>query len=146
MGISRLLVLILLLAAPALAAQDPSEEMTPAELATIPEPVPAIPQGVGTSAPPAPSRTPQDAPGGALWRVQILSTQDSGLADRIARQAAQLLGVKAYVAREASRYKVRLGDFGSETEALALRMRAVRIGYPGAFRIRCVPNPTLNND
>jgi len=41
---------------------------------------------------------------------------------------------------------VRLGDYASETEAAELRMRAVRSGYPGAFRIRCTPNPTLNND
>lgn len=149
MGISRLLILALLLISPALcsaAASDPTEEMTPAELATIPEPVPAPSTGVGVSAPPAPSRSPLSAPGGVLWRVQILSTQDSGLADRIAGEAAELLGVKAYVAREAFQYKVRLGDFGSETEALPLRTKAVRSGYPGAFRIRCASNPTLNND
>jgi len=148
-GISRLLILALFLATPVLcsaAASDPSEEMTPAELATIPEPVPAVSAASGISAPPAPSRSPMSAPGGVLWRVQIFSTQDSGLADRIAGEAAQLLGVKAYVARESFQYKVQLGDFGTETEALSLRMKAVRSGYPGAFRIRCASNPTLNND
>lgn len=148
MGISRLLILALFLAAPLApaAASESSEEMTPAELATIPEPVPAASAASGISAPPAPSRSPLSAPGGVLWRVQIFSTQDSGLADRIAGEAGQLLGVKAYVAREAFHYKVRLGDFGSETEAQSLRVKAVRSGYLGAFRIRCASNPTLNND
>jgi len=118
------------------AAPDPSEEMTAQELLAIPEPVPALPE---TTSSPAPT-----APGSALWRVQVFATQDPDLADRIAQEAAQALQAKAYVAHEASQYKVRLGDYGSEGEAADLKLKAVRIGFPGAFRIRCAPNPTLN--
>ncbi|HXF59741.1 MAG TPA: SPOR domain-containing protein [Candidatus Saccharimonadales bacterium] len=128
------------------ALPDPAEEMTPEELQTLPEPVPAAPAGVGASTPRATTGTAPIAPGGVLWRVQVFSTADPGLADRIARAAARILEAKAYVAQEASQYKVRLGDYASESEAAELRMRAVRSGYPGAFRIRCAPNPTLNND
>jgi hypothetical protein len=120
--------------------------MTPEELQTLPEPIPVSPAGVGVSTPGTSAGTVPIAPGGALWRVQVFSTADPDLADRIARAAARLLETKAYVAHEASQYKVRLGDYASETEALELRMRAVRSGYPGAFRVRCAPNPTLNND
>jgi hypothetical protein len=118
-------------AAPAAPAADPSEEMTAEELQTIAEPV-------------APPVSSPPAAGGALWRVQVFATQDPGLADRVAREAAQLLAAKAYVAREASQYKVRLGDYGSEGEAADLKVKAVRSGFPGAFRIRCAPNPTIN--
>jgi hypothetical protein len=128
------------------ALPDPTEEMTPEELATLPEPTLATQEVVGVSTPGAGAGTVPIAPGGALWRVQVFSTADSELADRIARAAARLFDTKAYVAHEASQYKVRLGDYASETEASDLRMRAVRSGYPGAFRIRCTPNPTLNND
>lgn len=124
-------------AAPAAPAADPSEEMTAEELRTIAEPVPP------TSAA-RPDSVPAPSAGGALWRVQVFATQDPELADRIAREAAQLLAAKAYVAREASQYKVRLGDYGSEGEAADLKVKAVRSGFPGAFRIRCAPNPTIN--
>lgn len=118
--------LVIPAAAPAVGTADPSEEMTAEELQSIAEPVPA------------------PSAGGALWRVQVFATQDPELADRIAREAAQLLAAKAYVAREASQYKVRLGDYGSEGEAADLKVKAVRSGFPGAFRIRCAPNPTIN--
>ncbi len=118
---------------------DPSEEITVDELETIPEPVLAS-RAVGKA---PTSRSPvsasQSVPGRAeptlprsLWRVQVLATQDHELADRTAREAAQLLHCR--------------GDFGSEVEAAALRVEALRAGYPGAFRIRCIPNPTLNKD
>ena len=145
MGISRGLILAFLgalLAVPAAAAPppEPSEEITAEELATIPEPVsaPAPPSTAGMAV--APSR----ASGSALWRVQVFATQDPVLADRIAQEAGRALNARAYVAHEASQYKVRLGDYGSEGEALELKAKAVRSGFPGAFRIRCVPNPTLN--
>jgi len=135
---------------------DPGEEITPEELETIPEPVPASP-GAGTlPTPRAGLKTAQGASqadsakagkgltaGTALWRVQILATQDRDLADRTAGEASRLLGVKARVVHEGPNYKVRLGDYGSEDEARSLRDQAVRSGYPGAFRIRCVPT-TLN--
>lgn len=139
-------------------APDPGEQITPAELATIPEPAPASPDGPGPH-PSAPVGTLQKAPEGdsgrtggdpkakgSLWRVQVFATQDRDLAERTAREAAQLLHVEARVEYEGSRYKVRLGDFASEEEAGALRDKAVHAGYPGAFRIRCTPDTTLNKD
>jgi len=133
-------------------APDPAEEITPAELSTIPEPVPATSDAGGGANPRSPARGPQTASegdsgptgqgpkgGGFLWRVQVFATQDRDLAERTAREAAQLLHVQTRVDHEASRYKVRLGGFASEEEAGALRDEAVRSGYPGAFRIRCAP-------
>jgi sporulation related protein len=132
MGISRAWIGVAigaLLSIPAYAGPpEPSEEMTAEELATIPEPVPALPR----------------APGSALWRVQVFATQDPVLADRIAQEARRTLDARAYVSREAAQYKVRLGDYASEGEALELKAKAVRSGFPGAFRIRCAIDPTLN--
>lgn len=127
-------------------APDPSEEITPEELGTIPEPVP--PQSAGSATPDLRSapRAPQGAPEGALWRVQVFATEDRALADRTAAEAALHLGAKAHVTREGSHYKVRLGDYGSEREAADLRDLAARSGYPGAFRIRCEPDTTLNKN
>ncbi|HXF59170.1 MAG TPA: hypothetical protein VN539_05045, partial [Candidatus Saccharimonadales bacterium] len=51
------------------ALPDPAEEMTPEELQTLPEPVPAAPAGVGVSTPRAPTGTAPIAPGAPLWRV-----------------------------------------------------------------------------
>jgi hypothetical protein len=118
--------------------------MTPKELQAIAEPVPAPSAARPDSVPGSPPDSASRATGGVLWRVQVFATQDPQLAERIAREAARLLAAKAYVAREASRYKVRLGDYGSEGEAADLKLKAVRSGFPGAFRIRCAPNPTIN--
>ena len=138
---------------------DPTEEITPAELSTIPEPVPATSDAGGVPNPRPPARGPQTASEGDsgptgqgpkargfLWRVQIFATQDRDLAEGTAREAAQVLHVGARVDYETSRYKVRLGGFGTEEEAAALRDEAVRSGYPGAFRTRCAPDTTLNKD
>ncbi len=138
-------------------ALDPSEEITPEELAAIPEPVPASSARGRLSTPRAPagnareasqgdSARPGQAPqaGSALWRVQIFATQERGLADRTAGEAERLLGVRAHVVREGRQYKVRLGDYGTEDEAGLLRDQAIRVGYPGAFRIRTEPDTSLN--
>jgi hypothetical protein len=138
---------------------DPSEEITPEELGTIPEPVPSQSRGAHYPDPRSTPRAPQTAPEGAsrrtgkdsgpgesLWRVQVFATEDRDLAAHTAFEASILLGAKAHVAHEASHYKVRLGDYRSEEEAGALRDMAVRSGYPGAFRIRCKADTTLNND
>jgi len=135
---------------------DPSEEITPEELKTIPEPVPA---SSGSGSLPTPRETVKTSQGGSqtdsstaqrevtagtrLWSVQIFATQDRALAVRTAEAAWRLLGVRARVEYEGSSYKVRLGDYGSEEEARPLRDQAVRSGYPGAFRIRC-GSTTLN--
>jgi hypothetical protein len=137
------------------AVLDPSEEITPEELSTLPEPVPAkdgggtedgprAPLPVAQRAPRAGSRAPQGGAEeeGQVWRVQIFATQDRVLADRMAGEAGVLLQAAVYVAHEAPFYKVRVGDYLSEQEAAPLRDKAVRSGFPGAFRIRCSPEAT----
>ncbi len=135
--------------------------MTPEELASIPDPVPEAAAAADTAraapgqgqapdvAPPAdlPARGPggaqEGAPGArtagsAVWRVQIYASPDLKLADRLAKEASARLGVPASIEYDAQLYKVRLGDFATEEEAQALRARAVREGYPGAFRVRAL--------
>jgi len=134
---------------------DPSEEITPEELSTLPEPVPArdaggagvgpkAPLPVAQTAPPGGSRAPQGDPEeeGQVWRVQIFATQDRELANRMAREAEARLQVTVTVALEAPFYKVRAGEYRSEREAAPLRDKAVRSGFPGAFRIRCPQEAT----
>jgi hypothetical protein len=157
------------------AAPDPGEEITPEELSTIPEPVPRttgggagrnlqtpLPMAQAASEPDsapvewpvepqAPPRAPEKSAAAvgapaSVWRVQIFATQDRGLADRMAREAALALQAAAHVEHEGSSYKVRLGDFNSEEEAEPLRERAVRSGYPGAFKIRCAADATHNTN
>ncbi len=138
---------------------DPSEEITPGELSTIPEPVPGASRGMGGIRQRAPLPMAQTAPeadsrardagswrDGPLWRVQVFATQDRALADRMAEETAALLHVSAHVAYETPLYKVRLGDYGSEEAAGPLRDRAVQSGFPGAFRIRCAREATNNPD
>ena len=130
---------------------DPSEEITPEELATLPDPVP---RGAGSAssqgrsqAIPAPdtgSGTPggdsgAPAPSEGLWRVQIYASERRSEAERVGRSAASRLGERLFVEREGGVYKVRLGAFTSEAQAQELRDRAVRAGYPGAFRTRAAP-------
>lgn len=129
---------------------DPSEEITPEELATLPEPVggsgasnaSGAPSGVsgapsGIHAPGDDSEAP--APPDGLWRVQIHASESRDEAWRIGRAAARRLGAELFLERDGSLYKVRLGSFATEREAQALRERAVRAGYPGAFRTRARP-------
>ena len=134
---------------------DPGEEITPEELASIPEPIP----GGSTSAPPseAPAKAPAEsseprtpapeastppappipAPTGEwTWRVQILATPDRALAARVAAEAAERLGTGATIDVESGLSKVRLGGFATDQEAQVLKVRAVEMGYPGAFRVK----------
>ena len=134
---------------------DPSEEITPEELASIPEPLPGssqalkgVPDRPMESVAPAPSEGPSGAAGTAgatdaetpsgpwVWRVQIFASDRREEAERVGREAAQALSTAASVDRDGAIYKVRLGRFGTEDEAQALRERAIQAGYPGAFRIR----------
>ena len=144
---------------------DPSEEITPEELASIPEPTPSAPRSAASaqpaSKPPgvaseplssgeeatnapaptaAPAATPEPVPaaigGPWIWRVQILATPDRALAERVAREAAERLGTTSRVDAEPPLHKVRLGGFASEADAQILKARAVEMGYPGAFRIK----------
>jgi hypothetical protein len=160
--------------APAAPRLDSSEEITPEELASLPEPVPAGQAAPRTIVPPSdeaiespesPPATPgsgaagggssstpsspdlaSESPGApedenveaasGSWRVQIFASESRAEADRVAREASRRLDVEAAVEREQLLYKVRLGRFASESGALALRERAVRAGYSGAFRIK----------
>jgi hypothetical protein len=146
---------------------DPSEEITPEELATIPDPVP----GAGAPAPPGsgePGRaqetlpesteagkggdTPGEgttrapAPSEAVWSVQIFASEDRKEAESVARRAAAALRSEAFVTPEPPLHKVRVGRFATEAEAQALRDRAVRAGYAGAFRIRIGPRWSTSPD
>jgi hypothetical protein len=54
----------------------------------------------------------------------------------VSREASQALAAPGTVEREGALFKVRLGRFATEAEAQALRERAIRAGYSGAFRIK----------
>jgi hypothetical protein len=143
---------------------DPSEEITPEELASIPDPVPTPPTRASASgapsganvglkgspvppmdrAAPAGSETPSGPAGGAspaqdsawYWRVQVFASENAAEAERVAREAESRLGEVAAVVHEGSLYKVRLGRFATESGARPLRDRAVDAGYRGAFRTK----------
>lgn len=135
---------------------DPSEEITPEELASIPEPVPAASRAAAVAAKPAPKApdaaaeprssggearppiepAPSVAGGPWVWRVQILATPDGALAERVAREAVERLGTISRIDSEPPLFKVRLGGFASEADAQILKARAVEMGYPGAFRVK----------
>jgi len=144
---------------------DPSEEITPEELASIPDPVPggsspapieeaplapgaqAQPQAPAPSATapaaPAPSTPapapPPDAAGSpavaGVWRVQIFASPDRAQADRVGREASERLEAPYVLLQDGSLVKVRLGSFTREEDAQALKERAARSGYAGAFRV-----------
>jgi hypothetical protein len=86
--------------------------------------------------PGAPGGASEAPPEGAVWRVQIFASPDLGQADRVAKEAAGKLGASYVIRYAESLYRVRLGAFRSEEEAGSLRDRAIRAGYPGAFRVR----------
>ena len=138
---------------------DPTEAITPRELASIPDPVPSADVGRGAIRAPAESdsevRTdpsaanPSAETGGSasrstessdgrnwVWRVQLFASPDLEQANRVAKEASTRFGVPFVIEFEGTLYKVRLGAFGSESSAQALRERAVQEGFPGAFRMR----------
>lgn len=138
------------------ARPDPSEQITPEELATLPDPVARGGASTPQPAPDAPGPSsgtlapePGQRPSGAdsvapappegLWRVQIHASESRAEAERLGRAAARRLGVELFIQREGPLYKVRLGAFATEADAQALRDRAIRAGYPGAFRTRSGP-------
>jgi peptidoglycan lytic transglycosylase len=134
---------------------DPTEAITPRELASIPDPVPGGASSQG-KAPPAPERPAADPPaarpaaeGAAvasvpepgdgrrwIWRVQLFASPDLAQADRIAKEASARFAVPYVIEFEGALYKVRLGSFETEALAQTLRERAVQEGFPGAFRMR----------
>jgi hypothetical protein len=124
---------------------DPSEEITPQELATIPDPVPGAPPrdrpqdgsvsrsgGSATSGGNSGAGNAQEKP----WSVQIFASEDRGEAQRVARTAADRLQMAARVDHDPPLYKVRVGRFADEQEAQTLRTQAIRAGFAGAFRVR----------
>ena len=100
------------------------------------QPSPEVPSGGSLepgTAPPAPS------PGSQVWRVQIYASERREEAERISREASLALEAPGTVDRDGALFKVRLGRFATEAEAQALRDRAIRAGYSGAFRIKTTP-------
>jgi len=150
---------------PSSIALDPTEAITPRELASIPDPI------VGEAAPargapdkaaaiekiaaadseiaqarsaaPYAADTRAEHPRGAasgderrgVWRVQVFASPDLTQADRIAKEASLRFGEPSVIEFEDSLYKVRLGAFATEALAQSLRERAVLGGFPGAFRM-----------
>ncbi|HEX5032267.1 MAG TPA: SPOR domain-containing protein [Candidatus Eisenbacteria bacterium] len=99
---------------------------------------PAAPPQSAPTVPPsstAPETTAPESPSTALWRVQVFASPDRAQAERVAREAAQKLGAPYVLAKEGDLVKVRLGGFTREEDAQALKERAVRSGYSGAFRV-----------
>jgi hypothetical protein len=124
---------------------DPTEEITPQELATIPDPVPGAPprekaqDTSGSQSGPSGTSGGDSGAGAARetpWSVQIFASEDRGEAQRVARSAADRLQMSVRVDHEPPLYKVRLGRLADEQEAQALRAQAIRAGYAGAFRVR----------
>jgi len=153
-------------------ALDPSEVITPRELASIPDPVPgqdsvspgrrAIAKAAAVDSEITPERptvisstdTHADLPRAAasgdarhfIWRVQVFASPDLAQADRIAKEASVRFGESSVIEFEGALYKVRLGEFASESLAQSLRERAVQEGFPGAFRMRSEePTNTSSN-
>ena len=98
--------------------------------------VPQTPSEAPSGALQTQGTAPEPAPGAPAWRVQIFASDQREEAERVSREAAAALGAPGSVERDGSLFKVRLGRFATEVEAQALRERAIRAGYPGAFRIR----------
>lgn len=67
------------------------------------------------------------------YRVQIVSTQDVYQAEAIADRAGELFSYPVYVVFESPYYKVRIGDFLSDLDALDVERKARQNGYPGAW-------------
>ncbi|HEY6146416.1 MAG TPA: SPOR domain-containing protein [Thermoanaerobaculia bacterium] len=157
-------------------ALDPTEAITPRELASIPDPVPEAPPRVATGNPvpgesettipaaatdaPAPDSpaTDSQAAGRApapraepsderrwVWRVQVFASPDLEQAERIAKGTSSRFGEPSVIEFESPLYKVRLGAFASEALAQTLRERAVREGFPGAFRMRSPQSMTSSS-
>ena len=134
---------------------DPSEEITPEELASIPDPVPDTSPAPIEASPLAPGADSAATGGGSgsggsaagaaaaagstaasgVWRVQVFASPDRAQAERVGREASDRLGVPYVLERDQELVKVRLGSYAREEEAQALKERAVRNGYPGAFRV-----------
>jgi sporulation related protein len=108
-------------------------------LPVAPAPTSAAPPPSTPPAPPptstAPQTTPPESKSPAVWRVQVFASPDRAQAERVAREAAQALGAPYVLTKDGDLVKVRLGSFVREEDAQALKERAVKSGYAGAFRV-----------
>lgn len=119
---------------PATAGQ-PSET----ELEAIPAPVSPQRKTVTTgeeSLPYVEEEEPPRVEEGAVapvFRVQIFASSSLEKAEAVATQARTVFSERVYVEYSAPLYRVRVGDFSVKEEALALKERAVQVGYDGAW-------------
>jgi hypothetical protein len=67
--------------------------------------------------------------------VQVFASPDRAQADRVGHEASERLGAPYALVQDGNLVKVRLGSFEREEDAQALKERAVKSGYSGAFRV-----------
>jgi hypothetical protein len=67
------------------------------------------------------------------YRVQIISTQDVDQAEIMADRAMEFFNQPVYIVFESPYYKVRIGDFLSDMDAMDIERKARQSGYPGAW-------------
>lgn len=70
------------------------------------------------------------------YRVQIAACLEKTSAAYLARKVKRQTGENAYVNYASPYYKVRVGDCVSQQEAVALRNRLRKVGYPDAWIVR----------
>lgn len=72
------------------------------------------------------------------WRVQVYASRDETEAAGEANRVRDVLAgeVPVYVERDATWYKVRVGDFGDRAAADRLRERLAGLGWPEAWAVR----------
>ncbi len=78
------------------------------------------------------------------YRVQIVSTQDVDQAENVADRAMEFFNQPVYIVFESPYYKVRVGDFLRDLDAMDVERKARLNGYPGAWIVPSdvnVPNP-----
>jgi len=69
----------------------------------------------------------------ANYRVQIAACLGKARAEYLARRAKRQTGENTYIDYVPPYYKVRVGDCVSQHEAISLRNRLRRLGYPDAW-------------
>jgi len=72
----------------------------------------------------------------ATYRVQVSACSEKASAEYLARKVKRQTGEDAYVDHIPPYYKVRVGDCVSQNEAVSLRNRLRRLGYPDAWIVR----------
>ncbi|MFC1683763.1 SPOR domain-containing protein [Candidatus Zixiibacteriota bacterium] len=72
------------------------------------------------------------------YRVQIFLSDDLREASRIMAEARERFEEEVYLEYDAPYYKVRVGDYGTESEGDGLLKIAQRLGYGDAWLVRTV--------